>query len=148
VLWRQLIFDWRKMMSGWAGACASLQAGQPCGENMPNVIGLLEVTKTVIPHFRARHSVILINVFSVGGKIVFPLGALYHGTKFAVEGLAEALSVEMRAIGVKVKLIEPGLIRTDFTGGSFDFSNNSSLTEYQPIVRKLATAYNNPDNPG
>lgn len=58
---------------------------------MPNVIDLLEVTKAVVPHFRARHPALLINAFSVGGKIVFRLDALYHWTRFTVEGLAEAL---------------------------------------------------------
>lgn len=113
-----------------------------------NVFGLIETTKAVIPHFRANHSGIVVNVSSVGGKIAFPLGALYHGTKFAVEGLTEALSFELRAIGAKVKLIEPGLIKTDFTGRSFEFSNDASLHEYQNIVEKLVSAFNNPDNPG
>lgn len=56
-----------------------------------NVIGLLETTKAVLPHFRAQKSGIIVNISSIGGKMTFPLGTLYHGTKFAVEGLSEAL---------------------------------------------------------
>lgn len=106
-----------------------------------NVIGLLDVSRAVIPHFREQKAGAIINVSSVGGKMTFPLGSLYHGTKFAVEGISEALSFEMKAIGVKVKLVEPGFIATDFSGRSFDFKNDESLTEYQPIVAATFKAF-------
>jgi len=106
-----------------------------------NVIGLLDVTRGILPHFRKHKSGIIINVSSIGGKITFPLGSLYHGTKFAVEGISEALSFEMAQIGVKVKIVEPGLIATDFGGRSFDFSNNEEMTEYQPIVGALFKSF-------
>ena len=106
-----------------------------------NVIGLLETTKAVLPHFRASRSGIIINVSSVGGKMTFPLGTLYHGTKFAVEGISEALSWEMEPIGVTVKIVEPGAIKTDFVGRSFDFSNDEGMVEYQPVVTKLRAAF-------
>lgn len=102
-----------------------------------NVIGLLETTKAVLPHFRARRSGTIINISSIGGQITFPLGTLYHGTKFAVEGLSEALGFEMEAIGVRVKLVEPGVIRTDFAGRSFDFTNDASMADYQPLISTL-----------
>lgn len=106
-----------------------------------NVIGLLDVTRGILPHFRKHKSGIIINVSSIGGKITFPLGSLYHGTKFAVEGISEALSFEMAQIGVKVKIVEPGLIATDFGGRSFDFSNNEEMAEYQPIVGALFKSF-------
>lgn len=65
-----------------------------------NVIGMLETTKALLPHFRANKEGVIVNVFSVGGKYGSPLGTLYHGSKFAVEGLSEALSYEMAAIPV------------------------------------------------
>ena len=105
-----------------------------------NVIGLMDVTRAVLPHFRANQSGVIINVSSIGGKMTFPLGSLYHGTKFAVEGLSEALSYEMEQIGVKVKIVEPGAIATDFGGRSFNFNNDESLTEYQPLIHKLMSA--------
>ena len=106
-----------------------------------NVIGLLETTKAILPHFRAKKSGILINISSIGGKMAFPLGTLYHGTKFAVEGISEALSFELSAIGVKTKIVEPGVIATDFGGRSFSFLNDESLTEYQPLVQKFMSTF-------
>ena len=106
-----------------------------------NVLGLLDVTKAILPHFRKNKDGILINISSIGGKMTFPLGSLYHGTKFAVEGISEALSFEMEAIGCKVKIVEPGAIKTDFGGRSFDFNNDESLVEYQELVSKLFNSF-------
>ena len=106
-----------------------------------NVIGLLEVTKAILPHFRNRKAGVIVNISSVGGKMAFPLGTLYHGTKFAVEGISEGLQYELQPIGIKVKIVEPGAIKTDFAGRSFDFTNDESLSEYQDIVQKLMTAF-------
>jgi short-subunit dehydrogenase len=105
-----------------------------------NVIGLLDVTKTVLPHFRQNKKGIIINISSIGGKITFPLGSLYHGTKFAVEGISESLNYEVEQFGGQVKIVEPGMIATDFAGRSFDFSNNESMYEYQNIVGALMNA--------
>ncbi len=102
-----------------------------------NVTGPLMVTKAVLPHFRSRGSGILINVASMGGKVSFPLGTLYHGSKFAVEGMSEALSYELASIGVKVKIVEPGVIKTDFAGRSFDLNLDPSLNEYDAVVGKV-----------
>lgn len=99
-----------------------------------NVLGLLETTKAVLPHLRANGGGTVVNISSIGGKVTFPLGTLYHGTKFAVEGLSEALHYELAAIGVKVKIVEPGFVNTDFGGRSFDFTNDETLTEYQKLV--------------
>ncbi|MEM9540045.1 MAG: SDR family oxidoreductase [Cyanobacteria bacterium P01_E01_bin.42] len=105
-----------------------------------NVIGLLETTKAILPHFRQQKSGIILNVSSIGGKVTYPLGSLYHGTKFAVEGISEALQYELAPIGIKVKLIEPGAIKTDFGGRSFDFTNDETITEYQGTVQALMKA--------
>ena len=102
-----------------------------------NVIGLLETTKAILPHFRANKAGTIVNISSIGGQMTFPLGTLYHGTKFAVEGLSEALHYELEPFGVKVKIVEPGMIRTDFGGRSFDFVNDETIEEYQGTVQKL-----------
>jgi len=102
-----------------------------------NVIGLLFVTREVLPHFRQNKDGIIINISSIGGKITIPLGTLYHGTKFAVEGLSEALHYEMETIGVKVKIVEPGVVATDFTSRSLDMFMNPKLKEYMPIIQKM-----------
>jgi len=105
-----------------------------------NVIGLLDVTRALLPHFRKNKSGVIVNISSIGGKVSFPLGALYHGTKFAVEGISESLSYEVEQFGGRVKIIEPGAIATDFGGRSFDLSNDETLTEYQPIVKATLSA--------
>ena len=105
-----------------------------------NVIGLLDVTRALLPHFRENNSGTIINISSIGGKMTFPLGALYHGTKFAVEGISESLKYEVEQFGGKIKMIEPGAIDTDFTGRSLDFSNDESLTAYQPLIGKVMSA--------
>lgn len=106
-----------------------------------NIIGLLDTTKAVIPHFRAQGSGVIVNISSVGGRVTYPFFSLYHGTKWAVEGLSEALSFEMGAIGVKVKIVEPGLIATDFGGRSLDFSNDESLAEYQEMIGTVLAGF-------
>ena len=105
-----------------------------------NVIGLLAVTTALLPHFRAQRSGTIVNISSIGGKITFPLGTLYHGTKFAVEGLSESLHYELEPIGVKMKIVQPGAIKTDFGGRSFDFANDESIQEYQGTVAAILAA--------
>jgi short-subunit dehydrogenase len=74
----------------------------------------------------------------MGGKISFPLGTLYHGSKFAVEGLSEALSFELEAIGIQVKMIEPGMINTNFEETVMQNMNvDPTQTEYAPFLEKV-----------
>lgn len=101
-----------------------------------NVFGLLATTKALLPHFRMNRGGTIVNVSSVGGRMAFPLGTLYHGTKFAVEGVSESLQYELAPLGIRVKLVEPGGINTDFAGRSLDVSNEPQLTEYQPLIQK------------
>lgn len=110
-----------------------------------NVIGLMDVTKAIIPHFRANKNGTIINISSIGGQMTFALGSLYHGTKFAVEGISESLSYEMAEIGVKVKIVEPGFIATDFGSRSFDFQAGN-VAAYQPIIGALMKQWQNPSN--
>ena len=105
-----------------------------------NVIGLLATTQAVLPHFRRQRHGVIVNISSIGGKMTFPLGTLYHGTKFAVEGLSESLHYELVPLGVRVKIVEPGMVQTDFAGRSFDFNNDPALAEYQPVVQSLMAA--------
>lgn len=110
-----------------------------------NVIGLLEVTKAVLPSMRAQGKGVIVNISSIGGRMTFPLGSLYHGTKFAVEGLSEALHYELEPLGIRVKIVEPGMIATDFSGRSFDFRQTPELTDYQPVVDKLFAVLGSPE---
>ena len=110
-----------------------------------NVIGLVDVTKSIIPHFRENKSGVIVNISSIGGQMTFALGSLYHGTKFAVEGISESLHYEMKEIGVKVKIIEPGFTATDFGGRSFDFQAGN-IKDYHPILNALMKQWQNPNN--
>lgn len=110
-----------------------------------NVIGLMDVTRSIIPHFRQNKNGVIVNISSIGGQMTFALGSLYHGTKFAVEGISESLHYEMGEIGVKVKIVEPGFIATDFGGRSFDFQAGD-IAEYQPIIGALMKQWQNPSN--
>ena len=110
-----------------------------------NVIGLLDVTKAVLPLMRAQGKGVIVNISSIGGRMTFPLGTLYHGTKFAVEGLSEALHYELEPLGIRVKIVEPGMIATDFSGRSFDFRQTPELIAYQPVVDKLFAVLGSPE---
>lgn len=78
-----------------------------------NVFGLMNVSRSALPYLRARKGT-LVNVTSMGGRLTFPLHSVYHASKFAVEGFSEALAQEVRGTGVKVRVVEPGAIKTDF----------------------------------
>ena len=95
-----------------------------------NVFGLMRVTRALLPHFRANKSGTFINIASVGGQITFPLYSLYHGTKWAVEGFSESLHFELKSFGIKIKIIEPGAIKTDFYNRSMDFLKKDGLNDY------------------
>lgn len=116
-----------------------------------NVIGLLEVTQAVLPHMRRRRTGTIVNISSIGGQITFPLGTLYHGTKFAVEGLSEALHYELEPLGIRVRIVEPGMIKTDFGGRSFDFAMDGRLTDYATSVEAMGRLFgrlaSNPSSP-
>ncbi len=113
-----------------------------------NFFGLAELTKAVLPGMRAQKSGTIINVSSVGGRVVLPFGALYHSSKWAVEGLSEALHFEVRLFGGRVKIVEPGGVKTDFGGRSFVFTNDQELEAYQPLVNAFIKAMENMDTSG
>lgn len=103
-----------------------------------NFVGVLDLTRAVLPYMRAARSGVIVNVSSVGGRITFPMNSLYHATKFAIEGWAESMAFEMRAIGVKMKIVEPGSIATDFLDRSLDFAVDDSMPEYKGISDTIA----------
>ena len=125
---------------GAYGPLESFKREQILRQFNTNVIGLLDVSRAILPHFRSFKKGMIINISSIGGKITFPLGSLYHGTKFAVEGISESLHYEVAQFGGQVKIVEPGMIATDFAGRSFDFSNDENMPEYQHIVSSLMNA--------
>jgi NAD(P)-dependent dehydrogenase (short-subunit alcohol dehydrogenase family) len=79
-----------------------------------NVFGLLRLTQLVLPGMRRQHYGRIVNLSSMGGRLVFPGGGIYHASKYALEALSDALRFEVRGFGVDVSIVEPGLIRTRF----------------------------------
>ncbi len=80
-----------------------------------NVFGLARLTQLALPKMRAQRWGKVVNISSMGGRLVFPGGGYYHATKYAVEAISDALRFEVRGFGVDVILVEPGLIRTSFS---------------------------------
>ncbi len=104
-----------------------------------NVIGLLEVTQAVIPVMRTQGGGVIVNISSVGGRMAFPFGSLYHGSKFAVEGISEALVYELSPFGIRVKVVEPGAVATDFAGRSFVFTMDPEGGPYGETMQRVMT---------
>ena len=101
-----------------------------------NVFGLMDVTRAWLPHLRARRRGVIVNVASVGGRVAFPLFSLYHATKWAIEGFSESLQYELEPFGIRVKLVEPGPIQTDFYGRSMLPLTQPGLTAYDAFVNR------------
>ena len=79
-----------------------------------NFFGAIRVIKEVIPIMRKQRTGTIVNVSSVAGRIGFPMGSAYVSSKFALEGLSESMSYELKQFGIKIVLIEPGVINTNF----------------------------------
>lgn len=79
-----------------------------------NVFGLLRMCQLVLPGMRRQGGGRIVNVSSMGGKLTFPGGGIYHATKYAVEAMSDAMRFEVQGFGIDVVVIEPGLIKTNF----------------------------------
>lgn len=105
-----------------------------------NVFGLMRVTREAIKHMRPNGGGTIIQISSMGGKITFPLYSIYHATKFAVEGFTESLHYELAQFNIKMKLIEPGPIVTDFYGRSRTFIKPTDTNQYDGFIQKFNDA--------
>jgi NAD(P)-dependent dehydrogenase (short-subunit alcohol dehydrogenase family) len=97
-----------------SGAMESVRLDDLRAQFETNVFGLVRMCQLVLPGMRRQRFGRIVNISSMGGKVVFPGGGAYHATKFAVEALSDAMRFEVRDFGVDVVIIEPGLIRTSF----------------------------------
>jgi NAD(P)-dependent dehydrogenase (short-subunit alcohol dehydrogenase family) len=113
-----------------------------------NVFGLALVSQLVLPHMREQRSGRIINISSIGGRIYEPLGGWYHATKFAVEGLSDSMRLELKPFGVKVVVIEPAGIRTEWAGIAADnLRKSSSDTAYAGQAQQAAAILELADRP-
>jgi NAD(P)-dependent dehydrogenase (short-subunit alcohol dehydrogenase family) len=94
-----------------------------------NFFGLVAITKAVLPDMRARRAGHIVNISSIGGLVANPSAGYYAATKFAVEGLSEALAKELEPLGIWVTAIEPGPFRTDWAGRSLK-TGKLSIPDY------------------
>jgi NAD(P)-dependent dehydrogenase (short-subunit alcohol dehydrogenase family) len=106
-----------------------------------NLFGLARLTQLVLPQMRAQRDGYVINVSSMGGKIWEPLGSWYHASKFAVEGLSDSLRVEVAEFGIKVVIIQPGSIRSEWSGIAADqLEATSANTAYARQAKIIGAA--------
>ncbi|WP_317847909.1 oxidoreductase [Pseudomonas sp. HTZ2] len=117
-----------------------------------NVFGVLNVTRAVLPHMRRQRSGHVINISSLGGYQAYMGWGVYGSTKFAVEGISEAMHQELAPLGIKVTVVEPGFFRTDFLDEQSLVKTALELPDYAStvgVMRNYAEAANHaqPGNP-
>jgi NAD(P)-dependent dehydrogenase (short-subunit alcohol dehydrogenase family) len=96
-----------------------------------NVFGLLAVTRAVLPHMRRQRSGHVVNMSSIGGYAASAGWGVYCATKFAVEGITEALAIELKPLGVHATVVEPGFFRTDFLDERSLSVSPHAIADYQ-----------------
>jgi NADP-dependent 3-hydroxy acid dehydrogenase YdfG len=129
-----------------SGAVETVPLDQIRRQFETNVFGLIRMCQLVLPGMREQGWGRIVNVSSMGGKLVFPGGGIYHGTKHAVEAISDALRFEVRGFGVDVVVIEPGLIRTQFGQAAVasmrEDAGDGPYAEFNDTVARLtAEAY-------
>lgn len=110
-----------------------------------NVFGLLAVTRAVLPHMRRQRSGHVLNISSIGGYQAYQGWGVYGATKFAVEGISEALAQEVAALGIQVTVVEPGFFRTDFLDQQSLVKTALEIDDYEGSVgaiRRFAESAN------
>jgi NADP-dependent 3-hydroxy acid dehydrogenase YdfG len=133
-----------------SGAVESVPVDEVRRQFDTNVFGLIRMCQLVLPGMRERGSGRIVNIGSMGGRLTFPGGGIYHATKYAVEALSDALRFEVRGFGIDVILVEPGLIVTNFgevAAGSVEAvaEGNGPYADFNRHVAKTtADAYKGP----
>jgi NAD(P)-dependent dehydrogenase (short-subunit alcohol dehydrogenase family) len=120
-----------------SGATETLDVDDVRRQFETNVFGLLRLSQLVLPSMRAQRDGRIVNISSMGGKVVFPGGGAYHATKFAVEAFSDAMRFEVAGFGIKVIIIEPGLITTNFDQaavGSMDLEDDGPYADFNRTV--------------
>ena len=103
---------------GFEGAIEEASLDQVRAQFAVNVFGAVSVIQTVLPYMRSRRAGHIVNITSMGGLTAFPGVGIYNGSKYALEGISEALAKEVKPLGIKVTIVEPGPFRTDWAGRS------------------------------
>jgi short-subunit dehydrogenase len=108
-----------------------------------NVFGPIALTQMVLPGMRAQRWGKIVNIGSMGGRLTFPGGGLYHATKYSLEAISDALRFEVKGFGVDVVLVEPGLIVTEFAATAVakagEAADDGPYAEFDAKVAALTT---------
>lgn len=99
---------------GSYGAVEDVRLAEAQAQFDVNVFGAVRLIQLALPQMRAQSSGTIINITSMGGKLHTPLGAWYHGTKFALEGISDSLRLELEPLGINVVVVEPGGVKTEW----------------------------------
>jgi len=106
------------------------------------MFGLIKTTQAVLPTMRKQKSGIVVNISSAAGRFGYPAGSAYVSTKFAVEGLSESMLYELEPFGIKVVVVEPGVIRTNiFNSVVVAKKSQDPNSPYSQIMQKMATGF-------
>jgi NAD(P)-dependent dehydrogenase (short-subunit alcohol dehydrogenase family) len=133
-----------------SGAVESVKMEEVRAQFETNVFGLIRMSQLVLPGMRREGRGRIVNVGSMGGKLTFPGGGIYHATKYAVEAISDAMRFEVAGFGVEVVLIEPGLIKTEFASAAVGALNTGTeddgpYTHFnQAVAASTAGAYEGP----
>jgi NAD(P)-dependent dehydrogenase (short-subunit alcohol dehydrogenase family) len=125
---------------GLVGAFEDLSVEEIKSQFETNFFGVIRLTQQVLPIMRKQKSGTIVNISSGAGRIGFPGMSAYVSSKFALEGLSESMSYELEPFGIKVVIIEPGVIRTNFKKNSVMSKkslDNSSISPYSSIIQKI-----------
>ncbi|MBT2619493.1 SDR family oxidoreductase [Chryseobacterium sp. ISL-6] len=107
-----------------------------------NVFGVMNVTRAILPHFRAHNSGTVLNITSGAGRVTTPLLSIYSASKFAVEGFSESLAFELNSQNIKVKIVEPGYIATSFyERANEEFAFDPTLEDYKDFSEEMASFF-------
>jgi NADP-dependent 3-hydroxy acid dehydrogenase YdfG len=101
-----------------------------------NIKGMLRTTKAILEHFRKNKSGVIVNVSSIAGRVTFPFQSIYHTTKWAIEGFSESLYYELKPLNIRVKVVEPGMVKTNLYHSVLDFPFEQYPTEYRGNFKK------------
>jgi len=112
-----------------SGAVESIDIDEVRAQFETNVFGLVRMSQLVLPGMRAQGYGRVVNVGSMGGKLTFPGGGIYHATKYAVEAISDAMRFEVSSFGVQVVLIQPGLIKTEFASAAVGALNRGTADD-------------------
>ena len=125
-----------------AGAFEDLALEEIKAQYETNLFGVIRTTQAVLPIMRKQRSGIIVNISSGAGRFGYPGGSAYVSTKFAVEGLSESMAYELESFGIKVILIEPGVIKTNIANGMV-IAKKSQMpnSPYSQIMQKMSTSF-------